>query len=57
MRNKQELDNIALLWAYENISCWQDEIGSWDMIIEDENLTDEEWEYCRNKVFNITIED
>lgn len=56
MRDKEELDSIALQWAYENMECWQHEWDSWDNLIEEHEMTDEEWEYCRSRNFKIEIE-
>lgn len=57
MRDKEELDSIALTWAEETINFWNNEFEAWDGYFEDFELTDEEWEYCRSRNFKIEIVD
>jgi len=53
VRNKEELQAIALRWAEDTLQDWQSEYLAWDIIAEDEELTDEELEFCQSVVFKI----
>lgn len=55
MRDEDELKSIALQWAHETIADWQYEYGAWDSLVENEELTDEELEFCQSVRFKITV--
>jgi hypothetical protein len=50
MRSKEELLSIAETVAGEIISDWIHDWGSWDCIAEDEQLTDEEYEWIQENI-------
>ncbi len=43
-RSKQELLDIFECWVDDTIECWKEEYESWDVNIEDNEITDEEFE-------------
>lgn len=55
MRDKEELKAIALQWAQDTLEGWQYEYGAWDGLVENEEITDEELEFCQGVNFKISI--
>lgn len=50
MRSKQELDDLFLEWAYETLGNWQNEYSAWDVMAEQEALSEEELEYLMRRI-------
>lgn len=50
MISKEYLNSIALEWAEMTLESWQGEYDSWDVIAEDNDLSDEDLEYLMNDV-------
>lgn len=46
-------------WIRDQIDAWIGEYDAWDMLIEDGDITEEDWEYIRSNlsVESITIKD
>ncbi|MNG26699.1 hypothetical protein D3C85_1282990 [compost metagenome] len=55
MRSTEELNKIALRWAKDTIQDWQYEYSAWDVLAEDEELSDEELEYCQSVKFKVEV--
>lgn len=55
--DKEFLKRIAEVWLQNTIESWFYEYGSWDVIVEDNNLTEEDVEWIRNNIkFNFEAE-
>lgn len=55
MRDEDVLRAIAKQWAYDKLESWQYEYGAWDYVVENEELTDEELEFCQGVAFKISV--
>ena len=58
MRSKKELLSIAHCWVDSQIDSWVQEYEAWDMVVEDEGLTEDELEWIQENVkFTIKCEE
>ena len=48
--NEEQLKSIAEQWLQNTIENWFYEYDSWDYIVEDQELTDEELEWIQNNI-------
>lgn len=48
--NKEQLKSIAEQWLQNTIESWFYEYGSWDYIVKDQELTDEELEWIQANI-------
>lgn len=57
LMDKEFLKRIAEVWLQNTIESWFYEYGSWDAVVEDNDLTEEDVEWIQNNIkFNFEAE-
>ena len=57
-QHKEDLKAVAAEWASTTVYNWVGAWEAWDNLIEDGDLSEDDWEYIRdNFKFNIIVEE